>query len=155
MWLATGKPSQVYIEKVIRIFQKLPQWLLDIVLVPISHHFLRNYRLTLHHVLHLKTFHTRSIGWALFGVNFKPLQEIEAVMGGGRIFDTGPFSRDCGTGNLLFCVKYVRGLGYPQIFFWKYYVNWFHVPRCSDLEWEYGRQENMHGVRTSCLYCAT
>ena len=35
--------------------------------------------------------HTGSIGWALFGVNFRPLQEIEAVMGGGRIFDTGPF----------------------------------------------------------------
>ena len=32
----------------------------------------------------------RSIGWALFGVNFKPLQEIE-IMGGGWIFDTGPF----------------------------------------------------------------
>ena len=32
-----------------------------------------------------------SIGWALFGVNFRPLPEIEAIMGGGRIFDTGPF----------------------------------------------------------------
>ena len=31
------------------------------------------------------------IGWALFGVNFRPLQEIEAIMGDGRIFDTGPF----------------------------------------------------------------
>ena len=31
------------------------------------------------------------IGWALFGVNFRPLQEIEAIMGGGRIFDTRPF----------------------------------------------------------------
>ena len=27
----------------------------------------------------------------LYGVNFRPLQEIEAIMGGGRIFDTGPF----------------------------------------------------------------
>ena len=34
---------------------------------------------------------TRSIGWALFGVNFRPLQEIEAIMGGRQIFDTGPF----------------------------------------------------------------
>ena len=42
-------------------------------------------------MLHSKTFHTRSIGWALFGVNFRPLQEIEAIMGGERIFDTGPF----------------------------------------------------------------
>ena len=42
-------------------------------------------------MLHLKTFCTRSIGWALYGVNFRPLQEIEAIMGGGRIFDTGPF----------------------------------------------------------------
>ena len=25
----------------------------------------------------------------LLGVNFRPLQEIEAIMGGGRIFDTG------------------------------------------------------------------
>ena len=42
-------------------------------------------------MLHLKTFRTGSIGWALVGVNFRPLQEIEAIMGGGRIFDTGPF----------------------------------------------------------------
>ena len=42
-------------------------------------------------MLHLKTFCTGSIGWALYGVNFRPLQEIEAIMGGGRIFDTGPF----------------------------------------------------------------
>ena len=34
---------------------------------------------------------TRSIGWALFGVNFRPLQEIETIMVGGWIFDTGPF----------------------------------------------------------------
>ena len=40
-------------------------------------------------MLDLKTFRTRSIGWALFGVNFRPLREIEAIMGGGRIFDTG------------------------------------------------------------------
>ena len=38
-------------------------------------------------MLQSKTFCKRSIGWALFGVNFRPLQ----VMGGGRIFDTGPF----------------------------------------------------------------
>jgi len=55
-----------------------------------SHHFLCNYRLTLHHDA-FRTFCTRSIGWALFGVKFRPLQEIEAIMGGGRIFDTGPF----------------------------------------------------------------
>ena len=42
-------------------------------------------------MLHSKTFRTRSIGWALFGVNFRPLQKIEAIMGDGRIFDTGPF----------------------------------------------------------------
>ena len=42
-------------------------------------------------MLHFKTFRTRSIGWALYGVNFRPLQEIETIMGGGRIFDTGPF----------------------------------------------------------------
>ena len=47
-------------------------------------------------MLHLKTFRMRSIGWALFGVNFRPLQEIETIMGGGWIFDTGPFSRDYG-----------------------------------------------------------
>ena len=40
-------------------------------------------------MLHLKTFCTSSIGWALFGVNFRPLQEIEAII--GEIFDTGPF----------------------------------------------------------------
>ena len=55
-----------------------------------SHHFLCNYRLTLYHVA-FRTFCTRSIGWALFGVNFRPLQEIETIMGGGRTFDTGPF----------------------------------------------------------------
>ena len=33
----------------------------------------------------------KSIGRALFGVNFRPLQEIEAIMEGGRIFDTKPF----------------------------------------------------------------
>ena len=27
----------------------------------------------------------------LFGVNFRPLQEIEAIIGGGQIFDTGSF----------------------------------------------------------------
>ena len=32
-------------------------------------------------MLHLKTFRTRSIGWVLFEVNFRPLQEIEAIMG--------------------------------------------------------------------------
>ena len=42
-------------------------------------------------MLHSKTFRTRSIEWALFGVNFRPSQEIEAIMGGGRIFDTGLF----------------------------------------------------------------
>ena len=42
-------------------------------------------------MLHSKTFRTRSIGWALFGVNFRPLQEIEAIVGAGRIFDTGTF----------------------------------------------------------------
>ena len=29
--------------------------------------------------------------WALFGVNFRLLQE-KAIMEGGQIFDTGPFS---------------------------------------------------------------
>ena len=33
----------------------------------------------------------RSIGWALFRVNFRPLQKIEAIMEGGWTFDTGPF----------------------------------------------------------------
>ena len=42
-------------------------------------------------MLHLKTFCTRSIRWALFRVNFRPLQEVEAIIGGGQIFDTGPF----------------------------------------------------------------
>ena len=42
-------------------------------------------------MLHSKTFGTRSIGWALFGVNFRPLQEIEEIIGDGRIFDIGPF----------------------------------------------------------------
>ena len=41
--------------------------------------------------LEFKTSHVGSIGWALFGVNFRPSQEIEAIMGGGGIFDTGPF----------------------------------------------------------------
>ena len=58
--------------------------------VPISHYFLCNYRLTLHNV-EFKTFRTRWIGWALFGVNSGPLQEIKAIMGCGWIFDTGPF----------------------------------------------------------------
>ena len=62
----------------------------DIVLVPISHHFLCNYRLTLHHVAFEKFSH--EVNWVgTFGVNFRPLQEIEAITGGGRIFDTGPF----------------------------------------------------------------
>ena len=39
----------------------------------------------------LKAFLMRSIVLALFGVNFRPLQKVEAIMGGGRIFDTGPF----------------------------------------------------------------
>ena len=39
-----------------------------------------------------ETFSTRSIGWVLFGVNFRPSQKIETIMGGGWIFDTGPFS---------------------------------------------------------------
>ena len=39
----------------------------------------------LHHV-ELKKFCTRSIGWAVFGVNFRPLQEVEAIMGVGWIF---------------------------------------------------------------------
>ena len=39
----------------------------------------------------LKAFLTRSGGLALFGVNFRPLQEIEAINGGGRMFDTGLF----------------------------------------------------------------
>ena len=42
-------------------------------------------------MLHSKTFHTRSIGWGLFGVNFRPLQKIEEIMGVG-----GYFSRDYG-----------------------------------------------------------
>ena len=33
----------------------------------------------------------RSIGWALFGVKFRPLQELEAIIGGEQIFDTGAF----------------------------------------------------------------
>ena len=45
-------------------------------------------------MLHSQTLRTRSIGWAFFGVNFTPLQEIEAIIGGGRIL--GPFSRDYG-----------------------------------------------------------
>ena len=48
-------------------------------------------------MLHSKTFRMRSIGWALFGVNFRPLQEIEAIMGGRQIFDTGPFFASYGT----------------------------------------------------------
>ena len=43
----------------------------------------------LHHCL--KTFCTRSIWLVLFRVIFKPLQEVEAIMGDGRIFDTGLF----------------------------------------------------------------
>ena len=61
----TGKPSHV--EKLSGSFQKLPVTL-DI---------LCNYRLT----LHSKIFRTRSIGWALFGVKFRLLQKIEAMMG--------------------------------------------------------------------------
>ena len=34
-------------------------------------------------MLHFKTFRTRSIGWSLYGLNFRPLQEIETIMGGG------------------------------------------------------------------------
>ena len=55
------------------------------MLVPISHYFLRNYRLTLHHVA-FENF-PYEVNW----VGARPLQEIEAIMGGGRIFDTGPF----------------------------------------------------------------
>ena len=40
------------------------------------------------------TFRTRSIGRALFGVNFGPLQEIEAIMGVDEYLILGPFSRD-------------------------------------------------------------
>ena len=47
-------------------------------------------------MLHLKTFRTRSIGWALFGVNFRPLQKSEAIMGGGGHLILGIFSRDYG-----------------------------------------------------------
>ena len=31
------------------------------------------------------------LGGRFFWVNFRPLQEIEAIMGGGQIFDSGPF----------------------------------------------------------------
>ena len=33
----------------------------------------------------------RAMRWVLFRVNFRPMQEIKAKYGGGRIFDTGPF----------------------------------------------------------------
>ena len=46
-------------------------------------------------MLHSKTFRTRSIGWAL--LNFRPLQKIEAIIGGvGGYLIVGPFSRDYG-----------------------------------------------------------
>ena len=54
---------------------------------PISHLFPCNCRLTLHHVA--LTLCSRSIGRALFGVHFRPLQEIGAIMEAGQIFDTG------------------------------------------------------------------
>ena len=31
------------------------------------------------------------MGGCFYGANFRPSQEIEAIMGGGQIFDTGPF----------------------------------------------------------------
>ena len=44
-------------------------------------------------MLHSKTLRMRSIGWALYGVNFRPLQEIEAIMGGvGGYLILGPLS---------------------------------------------------------------
>ena len=61
-------------------------------------------------MLHLKTFRMRSIGWALFGVNFRPLQEIEAIMGMGGYLILDPFSRDYGT----LCICLAVGFGnYP------------------------------------------
>ena len=38
--------------------------------------------------MHLETFRTRS---ALFGVNFRPLQKIEAIMGGGQVCSNSNF----------------------------------------------------------------
>ena len=39
----------------------------------------------------LKAFRTRSIGLALFGVNFRPLQKVEAIMGVGGYLIPAPF----------------------------------------------------------------
>ena len=50
----TGKPSR-------KVNFRSCQWLLDIALVPISDHFLCNYRLTLHHV-ELKNF-PHAVNW--------------------------------------------------------------------------------------------
>ena len=47
-------------------------------------------------MLHFKTFHTRSIGWALFGVNIRPWEKIEAIRGVGGYLILGPFSWDHG-----------------------------------------------------------
>jgi len=42
-------------------------------------------------MLNLKLSARGQLGGRFFGVNFRPLQEIEVIMGGGRIFDSGPF----------------------------------------------------------------
>ena len=58
--------------------------------IPISHRFLCNYRLTFHHVAFENFLH--KVNWmGAFWSKLRPLKEIEAIMGGGRIFDTGPF----------------------------------------------------------------
>ena len=48
----------------------------------------------------------------LFGVNFRPLQEIEAKIEGGQIFDAGPFFGRLRYYNLLYwwMVKFVKEL---------------------------------------------
>ena len=70
-----------------------PYWKSVFSSLPISHHFQCNNRLTLHHVAFENFPHARGElgGCTLFGVNVRPLQVIEVIMGDGRIFDNGPF----------------------------------------------------------------
>jgi len=74
----TGKPSRV--EKLSRSYHS-----------DFRYCILCNYTLTLYHVAFENFPHEVNWVGAFWSELYRPLQKIEAIMGGGRIFDTGPF----------------------------------------------------------------
>ena len=82
--------------------------------------------LTLHYVSFQNFPH--EVNWrALYGVNFRPLQEIETIMGGGRIFDTWPFLRDYGI-SIVVTVDCVTTCMYVDHYCLPLHLLWFQLP---------------------------